>query len=128
MGDIGSGYLGYVIAVLAIDSSRSYSVNMWAWLILGGVFFVDATITLVRRVLRRESASQPHRTHAYQWLSRRWGSHAKVTIAVIIVNLVWLLPCAALAVIFPGSAWWICIAALAPLVLCALLSGSGRPE
>jgi hypothetical protein len=47
---------------------------------------------------------------------------------VIAVNLLWLLPCAILTVKFPGSAWWLCIAALAPLVLTAFLSGSGRPE
>jgi Fuc2NAc and GlcNAc transferase len=128
MGDVGSGYLGYVIAVLAIESFQSSAVNVYAWLILGGVFLVDATLTLCRRMLRREQVSQAHRTHAYQWLARRWGSHSRVTIAVIAINLIWLLPCAALAVKFPASAVWICAIAFAPLVVGALVSGSGRPE
>jgi Fuc2NAc and GlcNAc transferase len=128
MGDVGSGYLGYVIAVLALESSQTTAINNYAWLILGGVFLVDATLTLCRRLLRRERVYQAHRTHAYQWLARRWGSHSVVTIAVIIIDLVWLLPNAALAVKFPGSASWICIFALAPLVVFAFLSGSGRPE
>jgi Fuc2NAc and GlcNAc transferase len=128
MGDIGSGYLGYAIAVIAIDSSRTSSVNIYAWLILGGVFLVDATLTFARRLWRRERIYQAHRTHAYQWLARRWGSHSRVTIAVIIINVVWLLPCAVFSVILPASAVWICIAALAPLVVCAFVSGSGRPE
>ena len=128
MGDVGSGYLGYVIAVIAVDSSQTSAINVFAWLILGGVFIVDATVTLVRRLIRRERVYQAHRTHAYQWLARRWGSHSRVTIAVIIINLVWLLPCAALAVKYPGSALWICAFALAPLAVCALLSGAGRPE
>lgn len=128
MGDIGSGYLGYVIAVLAIESAKTSAVNVYAWLILGGVFLVDATITLCRRLLRRERVYQAHRTHAYQWLARRWGSHSSVTIAVIAIDLIWLLPCAALAVKFPASALWICIVALAPLAVCTLLSGAGRPE
>jgi Fuc2NAc and GlcNAc transferase len=128
MGDVGSGFLGYVIAVIAIHSSQTNAINFFAWLILGGVFFVDATLTLCRRLLRRERFYQAHRTHAYQWLARRWGSHSRVTIAVIIINLVWLLPCAVLAVKFPGSAWWICILALAPIAVCAYLSGSGRSE
>src|SRR5207249_8989282 len=38
LGDVGSGYLGYVIAVLALAASRNNSVAIWAWLILGGVF------------------------------------------------------------------------------------------
>jgi Fuc2NAc and GlcNAc transferase len=128
MGDVGSGYLGYVVAVIALGLSRTTAINMYAWLILGGVFFVDATLTLGRRLLRRERIYQAHRTHAYQWLARRWGSHSRVTITVIMINLLWLLPCAALAVKFPGSALWICIVALAPLAVCAWLGGSGRPE
>src|SRR5205807_9594710 len=97
MGDVGSGYLGYVIAVLAVGATRDNPVALWAWLILGGVFFVDATVTLLRRLLRGERVYQAHRSHAYQWLARRWGSHAKVTCAVLIVNVLWLLPCAVFA-------------------------------
>lgn len=128
MGDVGSGYLGYAIAVIAIDSSQTSAVNIYAWMILGGVFLVDATLTLIRRLIRRERVYQAHRTHAYQRLARRWGSHSSVTIAVIIINLVWLLPCAAAAVKFPAYALWICILALAPLAVCAFLIGSGRPQ
>ena len=128
MGDVGSGYLGYVIAILAIESSKTSAVNAYAWLILGGVFLVDSTFTLFRRLLRGERVHQAHRTHAYQWLARRWGSHSAVTRAVIIVDLVWLLPCAIFAVKVPVFAPWICALALAPLAVCALLSGSGRAE
>jgi Fuc2NAc and GlcNAc transferase len=128
MGDVGSGYLGYVIAVIAIDSTQTSTLNLYAWLILGGVFLVDATLTLCRRLFRGERIYQAHRTHGYQWLARRWSSHSSVTIVVIIINLVWLLPFAALAVKFPRSGLWMCILALAPLTACAYLSGSGRPE
>lgn len=128
MGDIGSGYLGYTIAVIALDSSQKCAIGIYAWLILGGVFFIDATLTLTRRLLRKEPVYKAHRTHAYQWLARRWGSHARVTIAVIFVNVLWLLPSAALAVEFPASALWIAIIALAPLVVAALTIGSGRAE
>jgi Fuc2NAc and GlcNAc transferase len=85
-------------------------------------------MTLGRRLVRSERIYEAHRTHAYQILARRWGSHSSVTIGVIIVNLVWLLPCAALAVIFPASAWWICLLALAPLIISGLLIGAGRPD
>jgi len=128
MGDVGSGYLGYAIAVIAMASAQSGAINIYAWIILAGVFLVDATVTLTVRSLRGERIYQAHRTHAYQRLARRWGSHFRVTLSVIIVNIVWLLPCAALAVKFPGAAPGICILALAPLVLCALLIGSGRRE
>jgi Fuc2NAc and GlcNAc transferase len=128
MGDIGSGYLGYLIAVIALESMRRGATGIFVWLILGGVFFVDATLTLSRRVLRGEAVYHAHRTHAYQWLARRWGSHAAVSTAVAIVNVAWLLPCAIFAARDPASAAWICAVALLPLAATALLCGAGKPE
>jgi len=127
LGDVGSGYLGYVIGVLALAAAREIPVALWAWLILGGVFFVDATVTLLRRLLRGERVHQAHRSHAYQWLARRWGNHAKVTCAVLIVNVLWLLPCAVFATRRPGLAAATVIFAFAPLVLLAI-AASGRRE
>lgn len=127
MGDVGSGYLGYVIAVLALAATRDNPAALWAWLILGGVFFVDATVTLLRRLWRGERVHQAHRSHAYQWLARRWESHAKVNWAVLTVNVLWLLPCAVFATRRPGIAAATAIFALAPLVLFAVVA-SGRRE
>lgn len=128
LGDVGSGYLGYVIGVLALASARTDPVALWVWLILGGVFFVDATATLCRRVLRGERASEAHRSHAYQWLARRWGSHSKVTVAALAVNLVWLLPWATLTAKFPTYGALSVLAALAPLTVLAVGLGAGRRE
>src|SRR5438094_479119 len=75
MGDVVSGYLGYVIAVLALASTREDPVAIWVWLILGGVFFVDPTVTLLWRLLRGERVYEAHRSHTYQWLARRCGGH-----------------------------------------------------
>jgi Fuc2NAc and GlcNAc transferase len=128
MGDVGSGYLGYLIAVLALAATRINPAAVWIWLILGGVFFVDATVTVVRRALRRERLHQAHRGHAYQRLAQRWGSHRRVTLAVILLDLVWLLPCALLAALAPQAAFWIVFGALAPLVVLALVLGSGARD
>jgi Fuc2NAc and GlcNAc transferase len=128
LGDVGSGFLGFFTAVLALLSSQTDPAGPFIWLILGGAFFVDATVTLVRRIARREVFHQAHRTHAYQWLSRRWGAHRPVTQSVLAVNLFWLLPIALLAEWLPRLAIWLAIAALLPLVLLAVVSGAGRPE
>ncbi len=128
MGDVGSGYLGYVIAVLALAAARDEPVTLWIWLILGGVFFVDATVTIVRRVVRGDRIYMAHRSHGYQWLARRWGNHRKVTVAVMMLNLIWLLPCAFLATLRPNYAVAIVVVALAPLVVLAFAAGSGRRE
>ena len=116
----------YVIAVLALAATRENPIAVWAWLILG-VFFVDASVTLLRRLQRGERVYEAHRGHAYQWLARRWGSHSKVTCAVLIVNVVWLLACAVFATGRPSLAAATVIFAFAPLVLVAIAT-SGRRE
>jgi len=128
MGDVGSGFAGYVIAVLALGTARHDPIGLWTWLVLGGAFFVDATVTLLRRLLRGERAYEAHRSHAYQWLARRWGSHGTVTLAVLTVNILWLLPCAVLANKFPRYAAMLVLIALAPLVPLAIIAGAGRRE
>jgi Fuc2NAc and GlcNAc transferase len=128
MGDVGSGYLGYVVAVLALAATRENPVALWVWLILGGVFFVDATVTLVRRAVRGERTYEAHRSHGYQWLARRWDSHRRVTVAVLLVDVFWLLPCAAFATLRPRLAAVTTVVALVPLVALAIAAGSGRPE
>jgi Fuc2NAc and GlcNAc transferase len=128
MGDVGSGYLGYVIAVLGMAVARESPSGELVWLILGGVFFVDATVTLVRRLVRGEQIQAAHRSHAYQWLARHWKSHRRVTLSVAIINLVWIFPCACFATLRPQCALWAAAAALAPLVVLALAAGAGRSE
>jgi Fuc2NAc and GlcNAc transferase len=128
LGDVGSGYLGYMIVILALSANRYDPVAIWIWLILGGAFFVDATMTLLRRLLRGERVYEAHRCHAYQWLARRWGSHRSVTLAVLAVNFLWLLPWAALAAKFPCYAAVSVVGALAPLALLAVVLGAGRRE
>jgi Fuc2NAc and GlcNAc transferase len=128
MGDVGSGYLGYAIAVLALACGHDNPVALFAWLTLGGVFFVDATVTLVRRAIRGERLDEPHRTHAYQWAARRWASHGRVTVTVTAINVIWLLPCAWLEMAVPRHAAWLTCLALAPLAAIALWAGAGRSE
>jgi len=88
MGDVGSGLLGFCIAVAAIASENSGGPSLLVWLVLGAVFFFDATVTLVRRVLRREKWFEAHRRHAYQRAVQAGWSHATVTGGVILLDLV----------------------------------------
>jgi Fuc2NAc and GlcNAc transferase len=96
MGDAGSGFLGLVVATLALAIGRGAPQLFWAWFILGGCFMVDATTTLVRRHRRGEKVFEAHRSHAYQYASRVHGAHKPVTLAVAAINLLWLMPLATL--------------------------------
>ena len=96
MGDAGSGFLGLLVALLSLWCAQATPVLFWSWFILIGCFMVDATTTLVRRVRRGERFFDAHRAHAYQYASRRAGRHLPVTLACGAINLLWLLPLAAL--------------------------------
>lgn len=128
MGDVGSGFLGYTIAVLALAHASQSSVAAFTWLLLGGIFFSDATVTLVRRLRRGERAHEAHRSHAYQRLARLWGSHRRVTLTALLINLFWLLPCAAVTVFYPSWAGIVLLAGLIPITVMVILAGAGLPE
>jgi Fuc2NAc and GlcNAc transferase len=96
MGDAGSGFLGLVVAVLSLWCGREVPHLFWSWFILIGSFMVDATTTLVRRVRRGDRFDEAHRSHAYQFAARKFGSHTRVALAFGLVNVLWLLPLAVL--------------------------------
>lgn len=128
MGDVGSGFLGFSIASLSLGATRETPAAAMVFLILGAVFFVDATTTLIRRMVRGEHFYQAHRIHAYQWLTRRFGSHRKVLLGVVGINLLWLLPCAYVAIWMPQWLLVCLAAAIVPLTILALMAGAGRRE
>lgn len=117
MGDVGSGFLGYFFGAMAIVSVAEGALNVPVWLILGAVFIVDSSLTLLRRAMRRERILEPHRTHAYQYAARLLGGHRAVTVGALLINLVWLLPLAIWASGRPDIAWWLLLPAWAPLAL-----------
>ncbi|WP_298866964.1 glycosyltransferase family 4 protein [uncultured Gimesia sp.] len=138
MGDVGSTFLGFVMGMLALMTLTAGSLNLWVWLILPGVFWIDATVTLMRRMLRGDRWYQGHQSHAYQRVSRllegsadqnnlRHAAHRKVTSSILAINVCWLFPWAACAIIWP--AWGILFvgAAWMPLVLLAAYCGAGKP-
>jgi Fuc2NAc and GlcNAc transferase len=94
MGDAGSGFLGMVLGVMLLQAAWVSADLFWAWLILLGVFVVDATLTLVRRLLGGARVYEAHRSHAYQHAARRYGGHLPVTLGAALLNLCWLLPIA----------------------------------
>jgi Fuc2NAc and GlcNAc transferase len=125
MGDVGSGFLGFSLAVLGLAASQKGVFPIEAWAILGGVFLVDATVTLIRRVVRGDKWFEAHRTHAYQHLAHRWKGHLHVTLLIMAINIFWLLPMAILTTRFPSYAVWFFAAALAPLAVLAVACGAG---
>lgn len=128
MGDVGSGFLGFALGVVALHFANAESVGIWGFAILAGAFIVDATVTLIVRLLHRERVSQAHRNHVYQKLSRRWGSHLVATLAYLAVNVVVLLPAALAASAWPALSAAIAASIYIMLALLAVLLGAGRKD
>lgn len=90
MGDVGSTLLGYNIAIFTLYYTNKEASNLWVWIILFGVFWFDATLTLIKRKLNHEKLSQAHKKHAYQRLTQAGWSHYKVTNYSILLHVVLL--------------------------------------
>lgn len=127
MGDAGSGFIGIIFGALMLYTSQFGQEWLWAWLIMLGVFIVDATTTLVRRAMQGCSLSEAHCTHAYQWAARTNGSHTKVTLGVGLINILWLFPLASFVVSGLVDGFLMLLIAYLPLVLLALRYKAGKP-
>ncbi|MGN6393592.1 MAG: MraY family glycosyltransferase [Gemmatimonadales bacterium] len=82
MGDVGSGFLGYTFGALALASENARALPALVWLVMLGPFFVDATVTLLRRMVRGERWYAGHRTHAYQRVVQGGWRHWQVSLLI----------------------------------------------
>ncbi|MDP3679611.1 MAG: UDP-GlcNAc--UDP-phosphate GlcNAc-1-phosphate transferase [Flavobacterium sp.] len=76
-GDVGSIsmalFLGYFMIKTIIDSGQL------GYILFFSVYGIDAIITIITRLLRKENIFQPHRSHLYQYLANEMGySHILV--------------------------------------------------
>ena len=72
MGDVGSQFLGFMMAVLAVAAAGFDAAQLtflMVPLLLFGLLF-DAAFTLARRAVRGERVASAHRTHLYQMAQR----------------------------------------------------------
>lgn len=87
LGDVGSVPAGYFIGGLILALVLATTSHWAAALILPMYYWVDATYTLLRRLLRGEKVWQAHRGHFYQQGARKLGSHAAVAGRIAMINL-----------------------------------------
>ncbi|WKZ12684.1 MAG: glycosyltransferase family 4 protein [Gammaproteobacteria bacterium] len=125
MGDVGSGFLGFVLFAVPLWMAGTSPGGIWPWVVLWAVFAADASVTLVCRILRGERPHEAHRCHLYQQLAVRWNSHGSATLLYLLVNLLWVMPLAFLAAAHPNAGFAITATAYLPLVLLAWYMGAG---
>lgn len=120
MGDAGSVPTGFLLAGLALLGAVQGQLNPLCWIVLSAVFITDASWTLGWRIATGQEFTQPHRSHAYQRLSRHWGSHLRVDMLVLTINVMWLLPLALAVQLWPEYALFLVFLAYLPL-LCGMV-------
>jgi UDP-N-acetylmuramyl pentapeptide phosphotransferase/UDP-N-acetylglucosamine-1-phosphate transferase len=101
MGDLGSASLGFLAAVLMLWASHYNIFPLWVGIIVFSPFIVDATWTLVSRVIRGERFWRAHQEHFYQRLARLgWGQQR-----IVLSEYALMLVCGLLAIILNMINW-----------------------
>ena len=122
MGDVGSAFLGYIFAMMAVISFQKNPRLLFAGILLVWPFIFDASFTFLRRLMNRENVFSAHRTHLYQRLIISGYSHRSVAwlylgldLAGFVLAIFWVLNFdgAALTVLFScfllGLGLWILV-------------------
>lgn len=81
MGDVGSIPLGFLAAGLGYLGWRQGAWPAWYPPLIFSPFIVDASVTLLRRLLRREKIWQAHKSHYYQRLVQLGWGHRRTALA-----------------------------------------------
>ncbi len=126
MGDVGSVPLGFIVAALAVLGTRDGLFDIWVPLLIFSPFIVDATVTLVRRLLRGERIWLAHREHYYQRLVLAGWGHRRTVLAEYAL----MLACGISAVVYVqvGEPWRLAILLGWMAVYAGLMWGVGVVE
>jgi UDP-GlcNAc:undecaprenyl-phosphate/decaprenyl-phosphate GlcNAc-1-phosphate transferase len=81
MGDVGSVPLGYLAGAIGLYGWQLGLWPIWFPLMVFSPFIMDATVTLLTRLLKGEVVWQAHRSHYYQRLVQLGWGHRKTAIA-----------------------------------------------
>lgn len=87
MGDVGSVSIGALFATLIILGVTRYEFSVLSCGMLFALFFTDTSLTLLRRLWRREKFWLAHRSHFYQRLAALDIRHSTIVLGATILML-----------------------------------------
>ena len=125
IGDVASIPLGFLSGWMLLETAAaSAGLSGWAAaVLLPGYYLVDATFTLVRRMLRRENIFEAHRQHFYQQATQRGFSHAGACLAILALNIFLIVMALFVAPAYPVLA--VFVGGAAVILLCFFFSRRG---
>lgn len=104
MGDVASVPLGFIFGAFAVYGIQEDVIDLASSVLIMAVFIVDATMTLVARVIRGERWYTAHNQHVYQRLIVQEWSHSQVLMAYQAINVLMVLPAIVLVNLYPRFA------------------------
>jgi Fuc2NAc and GlcNAc transferase len=104
MGDVASVPLGFIFASFIIYGIAVDVLSLPVSILIMSVFIVDATLTLLTRVFRKEQWYTAHAQHVYQRLIAHGWSHWQVLVVYQATNVVLVLPAIMLVETYPQYA------------------------
>jgi UDP-N-acetylmuramyl pentapeptide phosphotransferase/UDP-N-acetylglucosamine-1-phosphate transferase len=109
MGDAGSSLLGFLAAGLSLWASVEEIFPLWVAVLVFSPFIVDATVTLGRRLWRRERVWEAHKSHCYQRLVQLGWGHRKTVLWEYLLMLLCSVSAVVALTIGPTQQWWLLI-------------------
>lgn len=85
LGDVGSIPIGFILGYLLVETARAGYLA--AAIILPAYYIADASITLFKRIIRKQKIWEAHSEHYYQRAVRKGWSHQSVTIYIAGINI-----------------------------------------
>lgn len=127
MGDSGSLFLGFSFGLLTLETIHHNNLTA-SWIIMLAVFIMDASYTLFYRIISGQAFSQAHRSHTYQKCAQIYKSHTHVTLAIVIINSLWLFPLALATAVNILDPFIGILISYTPLLILAKKYNAGRPD
>ncbi len=94
LGDVGSTLFGTLVALFILWADVTHVFPAWLGVIVFMPFFLDASVTLCKRVLKKEKVWQAHRSHYYQRLVLLGLGHKKT----LMLEYIWMLSCSLVSI------------------------------
>jgi UDP-N-acetylmuramyl pentapeptide phosphotransferase/UDP-N-acetylglucosamine-1-phosphate transferase len=107
MGDAGSSLLGFLAAGLSLWAAMEGIFPLWVAVLVFSPFIADATVTLGRRLWRRERVWEAHRSHSYQRLVQLGWGHRKTVVWEYLLMMLCSLSAVAALYLGPTYQGWL---------------------
>jgi len=123
MGDAGSIFLGFILGSTGLIILFNNHLSIWTIISVFSYMLADTLTTNIIRLFTIKKWFGVHRSHAYQNVARVLNNHTKVTVGIMLYNVLYILPLTLLTVFLSNFAIYFTIAAILPAIIFSINYG-----